>query len=194
MGIITVLEPSFKSLFLGLRANGTELATGTGFLVQSPIGPVLITNRHNVTGRHNETGELLSKETGGVPSEIAIWHNCKGRLGSWIKLIEPLFENEKPRWFEHPKLGAHADVIALPLTLTQDVDFHTYDLNKKTALQQLMPSDMVSVVGFPYGLSAGGRLAIWVTGFIASEPELDYPHFLIDCRTRKGQSGSPVIA
>lgn len=36
-----------------------------------------------------------------------------------------------------------------------------------------------------------------MTGFIATEPDLDYdrlPMFLIDCRTRKGNSGSPVIA
>jgi hypothetical protein len=55
----------------------------------------------------------------------------------------------------------------------------------------------VSVIGFPFGITAGGGLAIWATGFVASEPDLDYgklPVFLIDCRSREGQSGSPVIA
>jgi hypothetical protein len=55
----------------------------------------------------------------------------------------------------------------------------------------------VSVVGFPFGIAAGGGLPIWATGFIASEPQVDYEHlpiFLIDCRSRPGQSGSPVIA
>jgi hypothetical protein len=59
------------------------------------------------------------------------------------------------------------------------------------------PGDAVSVVGFPFGLSGGGRFAIWATGFMATEPEIDYdakPIFLIDCRSRPGQSGSPVIA
>jgi hypothetical protein len=40
-------------------------------------------------------------------------------------------------------------------------------------------------------------LAIWCSGYVASEPSQDYagqPKFLIDCRARKGQSGSPVIA
>ncbi len=64
MKTITVLEPSFKSLFLSLRVNGTELATATGFLVQFSKGPLLITNRHNVTGRDNVTGEILSKKNG----------------------------------------------------------------------------------------------------------------------------------
>jgi hypothetical protein len=43
----------------------------------------------------------------------------------------------------------------------------------------------------------GGALPIWATGFIASEPDVDYnalPLFLIDCRSRPGQSGSPVVA
>jgi hypothetical protein len=55
----------------------------------------------------------------------------------------------------------------------------------------------VSVVGFPFGLTAGGALAVWATGFIATDPDVDYaglPVFLIDCRSRQGQSGSAVIA
>jgi hypothetical protein len=45
-------------------------------------------------------------------------------------------------------------------------------------------------------VTGGGCLAIWVSGAIASEPEIDFgdqPCFLIDSRTRKGQSGSPVL-
>jgi hypothetical protein len=59
------------------------------------------------------------------------------------------------------------------------------------------PADPVSVVGFPFGLQAGGSLAVWATGFMASEPDIDFnnlPTFLVDCRTRPGQSGSAVIA
>jgi hypothetical protein len=58
-------------------------------------------------------------------------------------------------------------------------------------------AEPVSVVGFPMSQSAGAMLAIWCTGYIASEPGQDFagqPKFLIDCRTREGQSGSPVIA
>lgn len=50
---------------------------------------------------------------------------------------------------------------------------------------------------FPFGLDGGGLLAIWATGFMATDPEVDYnnqPTFLIDCRARPGQSGSAVIA
>lgn len=196
MRTISILQPSFKSLFLSLRFRGTELATATGFIVKSKSNKskhLLITNRHNMTGKNNITGDLLSK-TGGIPDEIAIWHNLHGKLGQWVKLIEPLYNDNKPLWLEHPKLGIQADVVALPLTNIEGIDLHPYDLDEKTRLQPLMPSDITSVVGFPFGLSTGGRFAIWVTGFVASEPNLDFPYFLIDCRTRKGQSGSPVIA
>jgi hypothetical protein len=53
------------------------------------------------------------------------------------------------------------------------------------------------VIGFPFGITGGGLLAVWATGFVASEPSVDFdnlPVFLIDCRSRPGQSGSPVVA
>ena len=55
---------------------------------------------------------------------------------------------------------------------------------------------MLSVVGFPFGERNGGSFAVWATGFVATEPDIDHggkPVFLIDCRSRHGQSGSPVI-
>ena len=56
--------------------------------------------------------------------------------------------------------------------------------------------DIVNVIGYPFGLSTS-KFPIWMTGHIASEPDIDcncLSKFLIDCRTREGQSGSPVIA
>jgi hypothetical protein len=55
---------------------------------------------------------------------------------------------------------------------------------------------MVSIIGFPFGQSAN-KFALWSTGFVASEPAIDcfeLPVFLVDCRARRGQSGSPVVA
>lgn len=61
----------------------------------------------------------------------------------------------------------------------------------------VLPAESVSVIGFPFGMSSIGRFPIWATGFLAQELSLltpENPVFLIDCRTRKGQSGSAVIA
>ena len=78
-----------------------------------------------------------------------------------------------------------------------DVQPYPYSLGVGDPAIACGPADAVSVVGFPFGLRAGGSLAVWATGFVASEPDIDYnslPVFLIDCRARPGQSGSPVIA
>lgn len=197
---INITEPSVKSLFLQMQFQGQPLSTGTGFIAQSARGPVLITNRHNVTGRHQATNQPLS-DTAGIPNEVAILHNSETGLGNWTSRIEPLLRNDTPLWIEHPLLGARADFVALPLTQTDGVKLYPYDLADAGARITIGPAEVVSVVGFPFGLQAaglaGGFLAIWATGFMASEPEIDYdnlPMFLIDCMSRPGQSGSAVIA
>lgn len=57
-------------------------------------------------------------------------------------------------------------------------------------------SDPVFVVGFPaaFGSHAADPL-VWTNGTVASDPhsQWDGPRFVIDSRTREGQSGSPVI-
>ena len=137
----------------------------------------------------------MSADTGGEPTEIAISHNKKNQLGFWVTHTEPLFDQDaKPLWREHPKYGSQADFIALPLTNVDDVEFRTYDPNEKPRFPKPKPSDIISVVGFPFGLKISGGMAIWATGFVASEPDLPSPVFLIDSRTRPGQSGSAVIA
>ena len=191
-----IAEPSVKSLLAEMRFNGQPLATGTAFVVDTRKGPVLITNRHNVTGRHPETGRPLS-ETGGVPNEILILHNRRNRLLEWVPRLEPLYDGETPRWTEHPNLGRKADFVALPLTQLDDVHIYPYDPSNPGPDMFIGPSDALSVVGFPFGIQAGGSLAVWATGFMASEPDIDFgnlPVFLIDCRSRQGQSGSAVIA
>jgi len=191
-----ISQPSLKSLLIQMRFNGQPLAVGTGFIVYARGRPHLITNRHNVTGRHQETGQPLSP-TGGVPNEILINHNALGLLGRWIKTIEPLFEGEIPRWKEHPILGALADFVALPLSVRNNVGIYPYDLSHPGPNILVAPGDVVSVIGFPFGLTGGGSLPVWATGFVASEPQINYsdlPIMLIDCRSRPGQSGSPVVA
>lgn len=190
---------SVQSLFLRMYFNDTLLATGTGFTIETPNGHVLITNRHNFTGRNPYTGEVLSSH-GGVPNIVEIFHNVRGKLGSWLPIKQNLYNDpeimQEPLWHEHPKLGEQADVVALTLQLNNSIICYPYSLDEKNKIA-ISPADIVSVIGFPFGKTAGGFLAIWATGFMASEPNLQYegmPKFLIDCRSRQGQSGSPVVA
>ena len=197
--MLTIAKPSVQSLLLQMRFNGQPLSTGTGFVSPSAKGPLLITNRHNVTGRRQDNSKPLSG-TGGIPNEIVVFHNVKGKLGSWRNKIEPLYfdpENKNRRWLEHPVLGGKADFVALPLTQLDDVELYPYDPANPGVDILIGPAETVSVIGFPFGITAGGIFPVWATGFIASEPVVDYndlPIQLIDCRSRQGQSGSPVLA
>lgn len=191
-----IAEPSVQSLLIEMQFNGQALSTGTAFVVQAAKGPYLITNRHNVTGRHQETNAPLSP-TGGVPNEIVIVHNRLNHLGNWIPKKEALYIGDVPRWHEHPIIGARADFVALPLSDLADVQVYPYAPANPGPSIFVGAADTVSVIGFPFGMTAGGAFAVWATGFLASEPEVDFdnlPIQLIDCRSRQGQSGSPVIA
>jgi hypothetical protein len=61
----------------------------------------------------------------------------------------------------------------------------------------IAPGDTVSIVGFPHGLAQVAGLAIWKTGTIASDPDVNFEgkaKFLLDTTARGGMSGSPVYA
>jgi hypothetical protein len=190
-------RPSVQSLLLLLKCNGRQLSSGTGFVVQTANGHALVTNRHNVTGRHQQTGQPLHPSAA-LPDTVEVIHNRAGRLGQWVSRQEALYNaTGAALWKEHPNLGPQVDCVALPLTQTNDVEFYCYDPRNPGPAVSVRPADVVSVVGFPFGMTAGGACAVWATGFVASEPDIDYgglPVLLIDCRSRPGQSGSAVIA
>ncbi len=188
-------------LLLELRANGHRLSTATGFVASAPAGPVLVTCRHVVAGRDNNSGQPLAASAG-VPDEVVIRHNGgdgSPNVSSVVSVREALLDKDgNPLWVEHPTLGSRADLAALPLTKTSPpVLLLPSSLGVGDPLVVCEPSEPVSVVGFPFGSSGPGQFAIWATGFIASEMKIRYnglPVFLIDCRSRPGQSGAPVVA
>ncbi|WP_237132366.1 trypsin-like peptidase domain-containing protein [Pseudohongiella sp. O18] len=184
---------SARSIYIEMYFNDKKLATGTGFFCESNVGSILFTNRHNVTGRDSFTGQPLS-DTCGTPNKLRF--TCLSPRGPIVQQVD-LYEDEEmtePVWAEHPDLGEKVDVVGLivekfkgkfPHYVVPFKDWNRWDVGSQ-----------VHVIGFPFSLSADG-FAIWATGYIASEPDVDYgglPVFLIDCRTRPGQSGSQVIA
>lgn len=197
--MIKIAPQSMQSLMLTMRCNGADLATGTGFIVKTAAGIALITSRHHLTGRYQGTGKPISP-TGNVPDEIVIHHplpfHRQRFIPDWDVRIEPLYDNGTKRWKEHPVHGSRVDVVLLPLTQIQGIASVPYATSEGATIA-VQPAEPVSIVGFPFGISAGGRFAIWATGHVASEPEVDFndlPVFLVDCRTRPGQAGSAVIA
>lgn len=196
---IAIAEPSVQSLFVVPLCNGNELSSGTGFVVVHDEQPYLITNYHVAAGRNPVTGQPLHS-SGAVPDTLRIVQLLESTLGrlEWNsreeRVLEP--ETEKALWLQHPVHGRRVDVVAVPLRNTVGVALHPYDLAGSRLDLKSGPSDGVSIIGFPFGRTAGGAIAIWIRGFIATEPQVDFdnlPCFLVDARTRPGQSGSPVI-
>ncbi|WP_313570031.1 hypothetical protein [Comamonas terrigena] len=197
-----VAIPTMKSLFIEMYFGETLLSSGTSFLAANDQQShcALITNRHNVTGRRQDTGACLSK-TAAIPDNIVIYFHKNGeRTDEWIPIKLPLYRTDgSPYWIEHPRLGCKADVVALNLSWGNDVWKMPYYMKTKHDRSNILvgPAEPISVIGFPFGLSSFGKFPIWATGFLAQEIDLitpDNPVFLIDCRSRQGQSGSPVIA
>jgi len=193
--VINITQPSVQSLMLRPAVNGNVLGTATGFIVRDSGRSFLITNWHVVSGRNPTSGQP-SSTTGAVPDAIEVLHNSSGGLGQWVTTLEPLVDaSGQPLWLEHPTRRRSCDVVALPLTLTQGVQLYPHVIE---ASPQISPrvAGGVSIVGFPFGITAGGALAVWSSGTLASEPDIDFanaPLMLVDSRTRPGQSGSPVI-
>ncbi|UZX04013.1 trypsin-like peptidase domain-containing protein [Arthrobacter sp. CDRTa11] len=196
MQIVKIALPSLMSLRIEMYWSGNHLATGTGFVVMHEQRPFLITNWHNLAGRDPETNEIKSSR-GVTPDEVRILHNDARKVGSWIFKSEPLLDAaENPLWVEHD-WGKEVDVVALSLTDTDGVTFYPYALENNMEDQVMLgPSSSVNIIGFPFAESSHAGIGIWARGTIASEMDLDYrdwPRFLIDSRTRPGQSGSPVM-
>lgn len=192
-------EPSVQSLFVVAMANGTELGTGTGFVVTHDSRPYLITNYHVAAGRDPRTGQPRHSSAA-VPDTLRIVHLLPAKPDrlEWEGRDERvLSESGDALWLEHPTFRRRVDVVALPLENVSGIDLHPYDLSGSAPAMAFGPATDVNVVGFPFGMTAGGAFGVWTHGFVASEPEIDFedlPLFLVDARTREGQSGSSVIA
>jgi hypothetical protein len=191
-----IAKPSAQALLLEMQYDKQPLANGTGFLCKAPGGWMLITARHNLTGRDQSTGRPLSTQ-GAIPNGVAITYCLDTPPTKWQAFIEPLLDGERPKWHEHPTLGEKADFVALPISSFGSINICPIDLTiDKERELMISPAEPVSVVGFPFGIAAG-NYPVWATGFLASEPDVDFnglPIQLIDCRSRPGQSGSPVIS
>lgn len=188
-------EPSVASLLVEVYSGSEALATCSGFVVVRNGVPYLVTNWHCLTGRRIDNHQWNGKPQ--LPTRIRVWQNKLNALGNWIAVEEDLLDNDyQALWFEHPKPDQKIDVAVLPLTNLDGVGLHPYALEPNGPQPKNRVAETTYIIGFPFGLTGAGRLAIWVQGSVATEPLTDFdnrPCFLVDSRTRTGQSGSPVI-
>lgn len=173
--------PSLMSLRLDMTANGTSLGMGTGFAFSWDDRPWLITNRHNLTGRRQDTGEPIHRSAA-TPDTVFVHHNTipESRASTWTfewePCAEPVVDAEgAPLWLEHPVHGSEVDVVALPIrNVPSDamiVTYTTHDFSKPLGVGV---SQDLSIIGFPYGLESGGIVGVWMRGTVATEPSLDW--------------------
>ncbi len=201
---IEAVRPSFED-----PGNLISIIQGTGFVLDHDLQSYLITNGHVVTGQDRKTGKplgmaalpkqlkvvipLVSPEVEADGESLAI-------LGTRTTIIDLYDEDGNALWFSHPTFGRQVDVVALPLDepSSESSNLRGIYLPYRLAAEpsSVEPPDELSIVGFPYGFRGGASTAIWVRGTVATEPAFAYegePCFLVDARTRQGQSGSPVI-
>ena len=229
-GGINFLLPneSFRSVLLQLlwcaegRSADTDalkaakhIGNGSGFVYRVDGKHFLVTAGHVMSGRHWETNEFLLKHPVG-PTHLRIgFRESPGQDGKYAgadhqihQFAVPVVDDEEqPVWLEHPQYGHGMDVAVLLLDNLPEIEtrfgVHVLPWEPPAAedsAKQIWVAEDVFIVGYPYGLSSGFSLPLWVRGTIASEPALKYVHrkkalpvFLVDARTREGQSGAPVM-
>ena len=74
---------SVTSNYIRMYFGSTPLAHGTCFFVMTADGPVLVTNRHNFTGRNNITGEPLHRECG-IAENQQYRHAAGANWAAWL--------------------------------------------------------------------------------------------------------------
>ena len=196
------------------------LSLGTAFFYECEDDTFVITNWHNVTGKHPLTGAALDAMRS--PSYIrAKWPvvedsapNVEGAKQFYFQAQKIEIEDESgPLWFEHPELGSACDVVAIPVQKPTDWPSAIHVAANKIAETSIPiePGLKVTVIGFPQGMSTGPGLPVMKTGFLSSMPGYDVrlggtfsevggmkdgvqvPAMLLDVHTIPGMSGSPVF-
>lgn len=198
------------------NAQATVFPAATAFFYETEDTDLyLITNWHVMTGR-DPANPTFSK-TGAVPSVLKVkLHNKQEKVNGkgnivtsdvselCIPINSP--DGDEPQWLEHPEHKFKVDTVAIKIQSCEEFR-RKYEFNIANKWKEYQHDyepeamDDVFVIGYPWGLSTtmgrGGVIPVYKKGCIASDPVVDFrrlPHLLIDCRTTKAMSGSPVIA
>lgn len=196
------------------------ISTGTAFFFVYNEKWFIVTNWHNISGKHFLTKTPLLQNR--FPTYI------KAKISSYLstgeKPTDNVFEiiaqrieiyiDRKPVWYEHPQLGSRCDVVVIPLDrpgCCPDCMHNAANLISKTRIP-VKPGNSCFIIGFPKSLSSAFGLPLWKSGYIASEPYFPVtiggkvsengglaegtvlPAFFLDSKTREGMSGSPVFS
>jgi len=194
---------SLTAIYIRLFFGNTFLANGSAFLWRDGGKTYLVSNWHNLMGRDPRDKKPMS-ETAGIPDRVECYlykdrvSNGKKIEGiTWEAFAFPLVDADgNTKVIEHP-LGSFVDIAALPVSLHEHVTPFFLNEQEFDDRISIYPGQDVFVIGYPLGVITGKPLPIWKRGTIASEPYIPIDgvqKMLIDTASRKGMSGSFVIA
>ncbi len=189
-----------------IRFEEADIGIGTSFFYTEDERDYLLTNWHNVSGRRPWDKTLISKHAA-IPDNLVVRIPYQDQLDGgttgfrWVPKILKLYEDDEhrqPIWWEHPEHSFSVDAVAIEIeeletTKAVSANANSLDLDRLA----LTPGMDVFVLGYPRGISGGGRFPLWKRGSIASEPDIhidELPKMYIDTATREGMSGAPVYA
>jgi hypothetical protein len=206
---------SYATVRLDLFCDQLELGvSGTGFVIRTRRGPILVTALHNLSGR--ELNGKCKHTQGGLPNRVTLT-NCFGALVSNVPLYQgdndPNGVSPDPRFFRHERTKVDVALLPLPASVGTFAANALHDSlwrpNSYTVgIPILHVADTCHIVGYPEGLTnqiqPKGVLPIWKTGHLANDPGFEFsnaqlgfdsePLCLVDATTRPGMSGAPVFA
>ncbi|MER0429666.1 S1 family peptidase [Streptomyces microflavus] len=221
-GVRSIHTLSFAALYIEAvyrsRGDADDMLLGpaTGFLIGIPGDFWLVTARHVLSGRRSDDGKVMS-ETGLCPDYLRVRFAGEGDDGFRpVDRDYELYHDESqssPLWRSHPE--QRVDIAVLHLGAVPEGAVEAFLPNTWPTVRQLDPeerraqqgsdadidiplriTDRLFVLGFPFGNQGSWPFAVWTAAPVASEPLARWdglPGFLLDSRTRPGQSGSPVV-
>ncbi|MBL4601526.1 MAG: trypsin-like peptidase domain-containing protein [Emcibacteraceae bacterium] len=177
-----------------------SLAKATGFFYADGEEIYLVSNWHVLSGRNPQTGQP-HHNSGAIPHSLSFplmrkKNHLNDSTNHTVLLVNKQDEN---LWLQDRGYGQRVDVAVLKLDINlSDFANECTNLNNNANDLDISAGIDVFVLGYPLNQSKQRNIPVWKKASIASEPyyPLDdhYEGFLIDCSTREGMSGAPVIA
>lgn len=201
--MLPINEYTTKPIYIKAYFDQIELGTATGFQIYCGK-KYLVTNWHVVSGKNFITKECLNNY-GSIPNKIVVKYKryVNSDEFEWTEKTINLYDGLGNKlWYEHPIYGSDVDVVLISLEEGSNCINYKEHFNMDTSYD-LYVTESVFILGFPLGYMVKSKdepHAVWTSGIVASDPILnlninnkEVPAFLIDSKTRQGQSGSPVI-
>ncbi len=201
-----MIDPlSLSSLQINVYYHDEQLGSATGFIISSNRKLYLVTNWHVLSGRDHDTGMPLDKKNCAIPNRIEVVYT----RGQNKLLLPVLNDDNEAKWIEHSQRVLNekqvqvpiADVALLPIeygNIPSSSELPVLNLTSYAKDIDIVPALPVSIIGFPFQDKEkwSNNLPIWITGFVASEPNENIqrrPLMYINAAGFKGLSGSPVV-